>query len=83
MKTSEAIDTLARLVLLHGICAVEWEDYPDIGEDDWERIMDRAGEMIKEPSAQEFTKAYAHLSTRAKDAEVTVTASAWKERREP
>lgn len=45
----------------------EWENYPELGERDWQRVMDdalrRVGEL--DPSPDVYHNAYEHLSQRA------------------
>ena len=43
MTADEAIEAIARHVIGHHSRAVEddWENYPEVGEHDWERIVHR------------------------------------------
>ena len=56
---------VARQVLQFGLDQVEWEDFPDIGEHDWERVMARAKDLAEAPERDEFDRAYALLKERA------------------
>lgn len=76
-ETEQAIDVIARrvvhLLLTAPVGGSEdialWEDYPEIGEHDWDRVIDRAKVLAPpNPDADEYTAAYAHLSARV-DAE--------------
>ena len=48
----------------------QWEDYPDIGEYDWERIDARVHELLQTPPKyvrSQFEAAYAALKERAQN----------------
>lgn len=47
--TQNAIETVARYIVgraysnpAASVHDIDWEDYPDIGERDWQRVVDRA-----------------------------------------
>jgi hypothetical protein len=74
--TSHAIEVVARHLLASGRYDTDdpgscWEDYPDIGENDWtavERCADRLYEQwLKDikPADDIYQTAYTHLSERA------------------
>lgn len=42
-----------------------WEDYPEIGENDWIDISERVRKAYVFPTEREFQIAYAHLASRA------------------
>jgi hypothetical protein len=44
-------------------CAVAWENYPEIGENDWQDVLDVIDALAKNPSG--FDAAYALLTARA------------------
>lgn len=72
-----AIDAVARRIVRRvvrdaieiQVAAFEWEDYPEIGESDWERVLDRAEEISSRaaPSNGEYEAAYKFLADRATD----------------
>jgi len=63
----QAIDIIARTALAADSSSVEdaWENYPEIGEEDWEWVIQRAEELRVYPSDDEYREAYALLSARA------------------
>lgn len=68
MSTERAIDFVAAnflssLVSLYGGDC--WDSYPDLGENDWERVLDRAAEIADDPGVAAFNAAYAVLKARA------------------
>lgn len=44
-----------------------WEDYPDIGEHDWERVVERATSYVEAPNGAVLAKARAELRARSDD----------------
>lgn len=75
-ETVQAIETVARRVLFvlvdteyYG--ADVWEDFPEIGEHDWDRVVDQARALVGglNPSGSLYADAYAHLKSRATDEE--------------
>lgn len=64
---------LAKTVVMRHIAATlvathageMWEQYPEIGEDDWLEITSRLSNVHDWPTHQEFKAAYAHLASRA------------------
>jgi hypothetical protein len=77
--TQRAIDTVARRVLAQTVeCAlnrkdVDWGDYPEIGEDDWEKVCNRVRELAERGDVQDehYQPAYRYLAGRADNAEGT------------
>lgn len=65
----EAIETVARWVLgnLMEEVSLKWDEYPEIGECDWDDVCSRVYELANEgaPSIPEFRAAYAVLEGRA------------------
>lgn len=61
-----AIDVVARQVLNSLVLNApdQWEFYPEIGEHDFERVMDRVMEMAFPPSIDEFRASYSLLEGR-------------------
>ena len=43
----------------------EWEDYPEIGENDWQAVLDRVDRMTWAPDQAKYDAAYALLAARA------------------
>lgn len=64
--TTWAIETVARGVLANAVeTPVEWENYPEIGEGDWERVLAEVRQLAAHPSATDYDSAYQHLAERA------------------
>jgi len=64
----DAIDIVARHALIYLVeqfLSDEWDAYPDIGEDDWETIVEAAHALVVEPSEAAYDKAYEFLAARA------------------
>lgn len=66
MKPEEAIEIIAHHVVVQGASRfVEthgWEAYPDIGEHDWNRVVEKVVELTPDV---DFDEAYRVLSKRA------------------
>lgn len=69
-----AIDTVARNLITkayhHALDfnAVDWSDYPEIGERDWRAVVKRGDELVEQQFDQgvdEFQRAYSLLEGRA------------------
>lgn len=43
----------------------EWEDYPDIGENDWHAVLQKIDRMTEAPERDKYEAAYALLALRA------------------
>lgn len=53
MTADEAIAIVARHALAEAASSIRWEDYPDIGGDDWNRILTKIdGWCIFAPSGE-------------------------------
>ena len=63
MSNPFVIDIVARQLLANTIDNMEWEDMPDIGENDWLRIIERCKELAPEPDG--FDAAITTLVDRA------------------
>lgn len=66
MQVSDAIDVLARRLiadLVANDANDRWESYPDIGEQDWKRIVARAHALAETPA--EYAGAYEVFVRRA------------------
>lgn len=73
MTHEEAIDVIAWHVLgqavIRGAADSEWEDYPDIGEHDWEKIaakVDHLAEIFPFDAQDRFDQAYELLADKTK-----------------
>ncbi len=67
MTLDEAITIVAEM-LLSGVAddaQHEWENYPDIGENDWDAVITKAADLAPLPDADEYRQAYDLLSARA------------------
>lgn len=65
MNRREALDIVARRVIADATDGIKWEDYPDIGEHDWDRVTERVVDLAPDPGGERFEKAYALLSSLA------------------
>lgn len=69
--TRDAVRIVARRVLAHIIAATEvdqrWQDYPDIGEDDWAAVAADVRRLADRGDVQHehYEAAYRHLADRA------------------
>jgi len=57
--------TFARHLLLRGLERVEWEDFPEVGEHDWNEVMEMAKNLANVPTMPTFQQAYDVLAARA------------------
>lgn len=79
-QTREAISTVAHRVAARILATyeadVEWENYPDIGEGDWQRVVQQLSWLagFVDRSDEEFDAAYEHLAKRAEPQRPTVVA---------
>lgn len=60
-----AMDTMAREMLARAAETIEWEDYPDIGENDWMDLMKRVKSLVPRYPADQVRLAYKLLEQRA------------------
>ncbi len=67
MTPAAAIDIVARHLAAASLASnhVDWESYPEIGENDWEEITDRAVALFPYPSAEQYETAMELLKARA------------------
>lgn len=73
LVTHHAIVAVARRVLARAVERamdmeyVDWADYPDIGENDWEKVWNEVRLLAEQAdvSPEYYESAYQHLSTRA------------------
>lgn len=75
-RLAEAIDVIAKQAIKAATddspgYAVSWENYPEIGEEDWVRVVARVDELtaLMAPEQAEFEAAYTYLTGRAQDEE--------------
>lgn len=73
MTPDEAIDIVARHYIDKAIRTaveggVDWSEYPEVGENDWDRVVKRAESITPtRPETDQFDEAYALLSELADD----------------
>ena len=46
-----------------------WEDFPEIGENDWDRVVEKAQKLAPWPRPTDFIEAYGVLEARAEHTE--------------
>ena len=63
MNIDTAVDIVARHVLFSGVGNMCWEDYPEIGESDWDNVQARAKQIASPPDS--CKEAYEMLADRA------------------
>lgn len=75
-RLAEAIDVIAKQAIKAATddspgYTVSWENYPEIGENDWARVVERVDEItaLIAPDQPEFEAAYDYLMDRAKGVE--------------
>jgi hypothetical protein len=67
-RTGEfAIEVVARMAMFNALDKIEWSDYPDIGEHDWQQVLDRIEVLgcAWKPMDDDYAEAYAFLESRA------------------
>jgi len=65
LTVNEAIDIFARRILADAAIIADWEDFPWIGENDWEAIAKRVIELA--PWPERHREAYELLERRASE----------------
>lgn len=65
MTIDEAKRIVARQVIFDAARLVDWEEYPDIGEEDWSDVVQFVSEFSDAPMVDDYTEAYVLLSARA------------------
>lgn len=67
MTVTEAIAIVAQHVLANTASANDdqWENYAEVGEEDWEAIMQHVTELTVYPDTEQFNAAMALLGSRA------------------
>jgi hypothetical protein len=79
--TRHAICTVARRVLVQAVeraladPVVEWGDYPDLGEHDWDAVVKQVRHLANRTDVQteHYDAAYRHLAERADTTEEETT----------
>lgn len=68
MTLDEAVAIIAQDILAHAAEGTQgWENYPDIGEDDWERVMIKVDQLATPwPDRVAFLEAHEFMENRAK-----------------
>lgn len=70
----DAIATVARYVVARSyggpaetVVEIDWSDYPEIGEHDWQAVLDRANELVTNlrPDEETYQQAYRLLADQA------------------
>lgn len=70
MTPEQAIDLVALDVIAGGACdrvAEGWENYPDLGEHDWQRVAEAVERLAPDPDPTLLDEAYALLEGRAEE----------------
>ena len=68
MNDEEALDIIALNIASQALAeAGAWEDYPEIGQFDWDKICDRVSALAYPPSHSDFQMAYNLTASRASD----------------
>ncbi len=62
-----ALDTMAREILARAVEDLDWEDYPDVGENDWDELKRRVASLAPRQRAPQVRSAYALLEQRARE----------------
>lgn len=73
MRVDDALDIIAKRCIANliehdkgGNGSTQWEDWPEIGEQDWSRVLERMDELVPDdPAGDKVKQAYATLAARA------------------
>lgn len=65
LNTDAAIDVVARHAIAAIVLQISWEDYPEIGEHDWDRLIEHLDAIAPFPEEELFETALLHLGERA------------------
>lgn len=73
MRVDDALDIIAKRCIANlvehdkgGNGSTQWEDWPEIGEQDWFRVLERMNELVPDdPRGDKVKQAYATLAARA------------------
>jgi hypothetical protein len=64
--TEQAIRTVAAQAAAFAVRhQIDWDEYPDIGEHDWARVLTELDRSTPYPPTEDYAAAYAHLMARA------------------
>jgi hypothetical protein len=73
-EAAAAIDTVARYIVARSyggpaniVVEIDWSDYPEIGEHDWQAVLDRANKLVTDlrPDEETYQQAYRLLTDQA------------------
>ena len=67
MTPDEAVEIVARQAMALAAAGLDWQDYPDLGEDDFNRVCTLAA--LRYPFPNHYEQAYALLAARTADEE--------------
>jgi hypothetical protein len=71
VSPEQAIDVIAREALSRFAAEAmprdEWENFPEIGEHDWEKVAERVQQLAPSVPRDDYLAAYALLEGRAED----------------
>lgn len=75
MRDSPTVEIAVDIVARHVIARMtdmyeqgeQWENYPEVGQFDWERVENRVGQLTQYPDENDYKAAYAFLVARADD----------------
>lgn len=66
MRPRKAIRIVARHAIANAAAIdIDWEDYPELGERDWEAVEAEINRLTPTPDLDRFDKAYELLAARA------------------
>jgi hypothetical protein len=66
MRLKKAIRIVARHAVSNAAAVdVDWQDYPELGERDWQAVAAEINRLTPTPDLDRFGKAYELLSARA------------------
>lgn len=63
MTPDEAVEVIARHILAQAAAEADWEDYPEIGQHDWDAIVRKVDQLAPIPAR--FGEALRILANRA------------------
>ena len=65
MTTEEAIAIVSERAIWAAAQELNWADYSDVGEHDWDRVLEEIDRRVEEGDLELYDAAYAHLVARA------------------
>lgn len=63
--TDTDIELVASMMLAHSVGEIQWAEYPELGEHDFNAAVRRCHELAKPPDSHLFVRAYNRLAARA------------------